>query len=77
MTTNEGSVKKIDSVNEMMNKHCKNYVDVILPSCGGVYYFPTGSSDDDSFLCKRKMNELKDMMEIFSKVGNIYESLGI
>lgn len=77
VTTNKGGIKRqIDSVNEMMNKYCKNYIDVILPSRGGVYYLPTGSSDDD-FLYERKMNELKDMMEKFVKVGDIYESLGI
>ena len=50
VTKNKGGNEgKIDSVNEMMSKHCKHYVDMTLQSCGGAYCLPASSSDDDFF----------------------------
>ena len=77
-TTNKGGIKRqIDIVNEVMNKRGENHIDVTLLSCGGVHYLLTGSSDDVNCSHQRKMNELKKMMEFFSKVGKVYESLAI
>ena len=54
VTTNKGGIERqIDSIDEIMNKHCKNRIDVMLPSRASVYYLPAGSSDDDDFLCEK------------------------
>ena len=64
ITTNKGGLKRqVESVDEMMNLYGE-FVDVILPSRGGVYVL----EDEEG---------MKEIMEKFVKVGEIYESLGI